>query len=90
MREILALIFAAVQIANAAPPAPSPETVAEWITFSKPVTLTSQEIKITPADRHKRRTLVRRDYFPGSCLLLILRFKAFLTCQNIARHSSRS
>ena len=45
MRVILAFLFTAAQFAAAAPPAPTSEAMAEWITFSKPVTLTSQEIK---------------------------------------------
>jgi len=45
MRVIIAFLFAAVQFATAAPPAPAPEVVAEWITFSKPVTLESREIQ---------------------------------------------
>ena len=63
MRAIVAILFVAVQVATAAPPAPAPERVAEWSEFSKPVTLASQEIK-------------RGDYYRWGKLIWVTAYQA--------------
>ena len=63
MRVILAFLLATVQFASAAPPAPSPKTVADWASFSKPVVLASQEIK-------------RGDYFRWGKPIWVMSYQA--------------